>query len=163
MFSIIIALRRTLDSIARCLKEPGSISRAVRHRGPVVVVLILMSRSILAQDALRTSLAGDAAAAARRLQADDQPYTFKAGDFKLLVTPSLELDWNDNINLSKNNAEDDFILRPLVAMNASYPVGTYNLLNLSVDFGYNKYLLHNEFSGWQLASGSAISLTFLNG
>ena len=29
-----------------------------------------------------------------------EPYTVKAGDFRLLVAPSLGLDWNDNVNLS---------------------------------------------------------------
>ena len=157
MFPIITKLRRILDSIAHGFKEPGGVSEAARHCRSVAAVMILMSQPILAQDALRTSLAGDAAAAARNLQAESQAYTFKAGDFKLLVKSSLELDWNDNINLSKTNAEDDFILRPLVALDASYPIGTYNLLNLSVDFGYNQYLIHDEFSGWQLDSGSALS------
>jgi hypothetical protein len=157
MFTIITRLRENLDSIARCLKQPGRISDAVLRRCPVAAVLILMSRPMLAQDALRTSLAGDAAAEAGRLQAESRQYTFQAGDFKLLVTPSLELDWNDNINLSKNNAESDFILRPLVALNASYPISTYNLLNLSVDFGYDKYFIHDELSQWRLDSGSVLS------
>src|ERR1035438_955138 len=90
MFPIITKLRRILDSIAHGFKEPGGVSEAARHRRSVAAVLILMSQPILAQDALRTSLAGDAAAAARNLQAESQAYTFKAGDFKLLVKRSEE-------------------------------------------------------------------------
>ena len=119
--------------------------------------MFLAARLATAQEALRSSLAGDAAAEARNLQLQSQPYTVKSGDFRLLVTPSLELDWNDNINLSRNNTEADFILRPLVALNASYPIGTYNLLNLSVAFGYDKYLIHDAYSQLRLDSGSELS------
>ena len=119
--------------------------------------MLLAARPATAQEALRSSLAGDAAAEARNLQLQSQPYTFKAGDFKLLVTPSLELDWNDNITLSRDNTEADFILRPLVALNASYPIGAYNLLNLSVAFGYDKYLIHDAYSQLRLDSGSELS------
>lgn len=119
--------------------------------------MLLAARPATAQEALRSSLAGDAAAEARNLQLQSLLYTVKWGDFKLLVTPSLELDWNDNINLSKDNTEADFILRPLVALNASYPIGAYNLLNLSVAFGYDEYLIHNGYSQWRLDSGSELS------
>ena len=119
--------------------------------------MLLAARLATAQEALRTSLAGDAAAEARRLQLQSLPYTVKSGDFRLLVTPSLELDWNDNISLARTNTQADFILRPLIALDASYPLGTYNLLNLSVAFGYDKYINHDEFSQWRLDSGSELS------
>jgi hypothetical protein len=119
--------------------------------------MLLAARPAAAQEALRTSLAGDAAAEARRVQLQSLPYTVKAGDFRLLVVPSLGLDWNDNINLSRDNAVSDFILRPLVALNASYPLGAYNVLTLSVAFGYDKYLNHDEYSQWRLDSGSEFS------
>jgi hypothetical protein len=68
-----------------------------------------------AQEALRTSLAGDAAAEARDLQQESQVYTIKSGDFRLLATPSLTLDWNSNINNAHTDALQDFILFPLWA------------------------------------------------
>lgn len=119
--------------------------------------MFLVTRLGTAQEALRTSLAGDAAAEARRFQLQSMAYTLKWGDFRLLVTPSLALNWNDNINLTKDNTESDFILSPLVALDASYPLSTYNLLNLSVDFGYNKYINHDELSQWYLGSASGVS------
>jgi len=139
---------------ARCL---GGLPRYAWLTPSLAALMLLAARLATAQEALRTSLAGDAAAEARHLQLQSLPYTVKSGDFRLLVTPSLELDWNDNINLSRDNAEADFILRPLVALNASYPLGTYNLLNLSVAFGYDKYINHDEFSQWRLDSGSEFS------
>ena len=125
--------------------------------GSLAASLILMSRPVLAQEALRSSLAGDAAAEARRVQPESLPYNFKSGDFRLLVTPSVGLDWNDNINTSKDNAEEDFILRPLVGLTASYPLTQRNLLQLNVTFGYNNYFQHDELSTWYVQSGSELS------
>jgi hypothetical protein len=85
------------------------------------------------------------------------PYTVKSGDFRLLGSASVEGDWNDNVYLSKDNQQDDFILRPLIGLNASYPVTQHNLLQLDVTFGYSKYFNHNDLSTWYLQSGSALS------
>ena len=139
---------------ARCL---GGLPRYAWLTPCLAALMLLATRLATAQEALRSSLAGDAAAEARNLQLQSPLYTVKWGDFRLLVTPSLELDWNDNINLSRDNTEADFILIPSIALNASYPISTYNLLNLSVAFGYDKYIEHNELSRWYLGSGSELS------
>ena len=110
-----------------------------------------------AAQALRNSVAGQAAAEARRVRPESLPYTFKSGDFRLLVTPSLGLDWNDNINLSESNAQQDFILRPLLRLNASYPVTDRNLLSFTVGVGYEKYFEHDDLSDWVVLSGSELS------
>ena len=148
------ANRRWFAPAARC---PGRRSRCARLALWLAALILLVTRLASAQEALRTSLAGNAAAEARRLQLQSMAYTLKSGDFRLLVTPSLALNWNDNINLTKDNPESDFILSPVVALNASYPLTTYNLLNLSVDFGYNKYINHDAFSQWYLGSASGVS------
>ena len=49
-------------------------------------------------------------------------YTVKDGDFILQVTPSLEVDWNDNVTLTKTDPESDVILTPLISLNAMYPI-----------------------------------------
>ena len=113
-----------------------------------------------AQEALRNSLTGEAAAEARKLQRQSLPYTFKSGDFKVLVTPSLGLDWNDNINIVRTNALQDFILKPRVQLNLSYPITENNLLSLNVGGGYDKYLDHDQYSTWYLQSGTELSFDF---
>jgi hypothetical protein len=110
-----------------------------------------------AAQGLRNSMTGEAAAAARQARPESLPYTVKTGDFRLLVTPSLGLDWNDNINVSDSNPESDFILKPLLQLNASYPVTDRNLLRLTVGVGYDKYFQHDNWSGWVLQSGSELS------
>jgi hypothetical protein len=110
-----------------------------------------------AQEALRTSLAGDAAAEARNRQQQTQAYTVKSGDFRLLVTPGLSLDWNDNINTAHTNALQDFILLPTLGLNMSYPVTQHNLLQLNVTVGYQEYLEHSQYSSLYVQSGSVLS------
>ena len=118
---------------------------------------LLTVRLALAQDALRNSLAGDAAAEARNLQQQSQDYTVKSGDFRLLVTPSLSLNWNDNINLSKTDPLQSFILFPELGLDMSYPLSQRNLLRLNVTFGYQDYLEHSQYSALYVQSGSALS------
>ena len=123
----------------------------------LVAFIVLAASPAPAQEALRNSLTGEAAAAARKLQVQSVPYTFKSGDFKLLITPSLGMDWNDNINIVNTNALQDFILRPRVQLNLSYPITQNNLLSLSVGGGYDKYLDHDQYSTWYLQSGTELS------
>jgi hypothetical protein len=123
----------------------------------LAVALILVLRLAPAQEALRNSMAGAAAAEARRIRPESLPYTFKAGEFRALVTPSLGLDWNDNVRTSKTDREDDFILRPLLNLSASYPVTQRNLLQLNLGVGYQHYFQHDELSTWYLHSGSELS------
>ena len=118
---------------------------------------ILLAGSLPAQEALRGSMAATAAAEARRSQLRSPDYTFKSGDFRMLVKPSLGLDYNDNINLRKDDRWDDFILRPLLQLTASYPITQNNLLFVDIGVGYDKYFDHDEYSQFRLNSGSQIS------
>jgi len=124
----------------------------------LIAAIVLNATLAPAQDALRNSIAVQAAAQQRILTLESQPYTFKAGDFRLLLAPSLGLDWNDNVNLSKSNPEDDFILRPMLALNASYPITQRNLLHLNVTLGYDKYFQHDNLTRLRIQSGSEVSL-----
>lgn len=127
-------------------------------RSCFVIGLILHSRPAFAQMALRNSLAGEAAAEARHISPDSLPYTFKSGDFRLLVTPSMNTEWNDNVYLSQTNREDDFIFQPTVGFDLSYPFSDRNLLDVNVTTGYSEYVKHHDLSAFYLASGSGISL-----
>ena len=109
------------------------------------------------QDAVQDLVALDSARDARRKQWTAQNYTFKSGDFRLLMTPSLGLDWNDNINLSSTDEESDFILKPLVNFDLTYPLTEANLLTLNLGLGYDYYFDHHENSTWRVQSGSALS------
>lgn len=97
----------------------------------------------------------------RMAQLPEAPYTIRQGDFRLLISPSLGIDWNDNINTSRSDPRDDFILRPLLRLTASYPLTQKNLLRLNVGFGYDHYFEHSELSTWRLTSDSALSFDMM--
>jgi hypothetical protein len=108
-------------------------------------------------------LAGDSAAQARnqQMQAPQvQDYMFKEGDFRMLVTPSMGLEWNDNVNLADTNVLSDEIIMPAVGLRATYPWSERNLLYLDVTVGYDWYLQHPRFSSFQFDSGSGTGLSF---
>lgn len=84
------------------------------------------------------------------------PYTFKKGDFRVLLSPSFSTEWNDNVNGS-DGGNSDFILRPMLQIDASYPITRNNLLRLNLGVGYDQYLENTELSTWRLQSGTALS------
>ena len=138
-------------------RSPCRLPQAAAASRWLAGTVILGARLAFAQDALRSSLAGDTAVEARNQQQASEAYTVKSGDFRLLVTPSLGLDWNDNINLVRTNALQDYIVLPTLGLSMSYPLTQHNLLSLDVTFGYQDYLEHSEFSSWYVQSGSALS------
>lgn len=143
--------------LAHGLRGRWSGSRSVAGGSWLAAALVFTVGLCPAQESHRNSIAGAAAVEARRLHPESQPYTFKSGDLRLLVTPSLEMDWNDNVNLSEKDALEDFILRPLLQFEGSYPITQRNLLRFSVGVGYDQYLSHDEFSALRLVSGSEVA------
>ncbi len=120
--------------------------------------IVVLATAASAQEALRNSLAGDAAAEARRAQLQDLPFTFKVGDFRTLATTSLEQRWNDNVSVSSSGVrQQDFILTPTLQLNMSYPVTAENVLQFNVGVGYDLYFEHRDLSGVRVFSGSALS------
>ena len=80
----------------------------------IALILLLAALSGSAQEALQNAQAGQSASTAQAKQLQSQDYTFKDGDFRVLVLPSMGLQWNDNINLSQTNVMDDYIDRKSV-------------------------------------------------
>ena len=120
----------------QCQDAPGKMSTSpssFRQRDNLIYknmgwwIAFFMLMAVLpatAQEALQNSIAGEKAADNRNQQMQSQQiqdYTFKKGDFRMLILPSLGLDWNDNINLSQTNVMDDYIVKPAVGITASYP------------------------------------------
>src|SRR5471030_297233 len=123
----------------------------------IAVLMLLAVMPSPAQQALQNARTGEMAAEGNQQPRD---YTFKKGDFQMLILPSIGFDWNDNINLSKTNVMDDFIIRPAVGIRASYPLSQRNLLSLDIKVGYNEYLLHPGLSTFELNSSSGTGLSF---
>ena len=126
----------------------------------LVMFVLFAALSASAQEALRNSVAGQTAADSRSQALQAQDYTFKNGDFRLLLTPSIGLQWNDNVNLSQTNLIDDYIVKPAVGIRASYPFTQRNVLYLDVSIGYDRYLEHPNLSTLDLNSSSGTGLSF---
>ena len=141
-------------------------SNSPTHRSSVrrfgftfLFALLLAAIPLRAQDAVRPSLAGEAAAEARRQTLDQIPYNLLAGPIRFRFSATQGIEYNDNINLSENDKQSDWILRPMVNMNALWPVTQLNTLRIDLGLGYAHYINHSESdtNSVLLAPGSQVS------
>lgn len=111
----------------------------------------------VSQEALQNLKNLDSGREQRRQQMAAADYAYKQGDFRLFATPSLGLDWNDNVRTSEHNKESDVILRPMLQLGVSYPLTQVNLLTVNLGVGYDKYIDNDDLSTWRINSGSELS------
>ena len=117
------------------------------------------------QDAIRPSLAGEAAAEARRQSIERIPYNLLVGPVRFRFSATMGLEYNDNINIAEVNQQDDFIFRPQVNFNALWPITQLNTLRFDIGLGYAFYASHSEYNtnGLLLSPGSALSFDIFVG
>ena len=162
-------MRPSANQLSLRLGPTASSWRGLTHEwapaGPsrsrcLVAVILAGAGLASAQEALHSSMAGDEAAAARRRQQESQNYNLSWGDLRLAVAPSLRTEYNDNINTSSTASKQDVILRPMLNLQATYPLTRVNSLNFSIGIGYDDYLNHGEYSALRLEPGSQLSFDF---
>src|SRR5438552_8417752 len=141
------------------------IVRSVCPRGKRLGFFLLVSTLFgalraSAQDAVRPSLAGEEAAEARRQDIEHIPYNLVTGAIRYRISATLGFEYNDNVNLSENRPESDFIIHPQVTINALWPVTQLNTLRLDIGLGYAFYLDHSsqDTNGVLLTPGSQLAL-----
>ena len=108
------------------------------------MLAMVSATTVWGQDAVRPSLAGEAASEARRQDIDRLPYNLMTGPVRFRVSATMGIEYNDNINYAEVNEQEDVILRPQVNVNAVWPVTQINTLTLDLGFGYSAYLDHSE-------------------
>src|SRR2546423_3914995 len=108
------------------------------------VMSILAVASIYAQDAVRPSLAGQAASDARQQDVSRIPYNLLLGPVRFRVGASVGFEYNDNVTYSEVNEQDDVIIRPNLTLDAIWPITQLNTLRLDLGIGYAFYLDHSE-------------------
>jgi hypothetical protein len=120
---------------------------------------------VRAQDAVRPSLAGEAASEARRQDIERIPYNLLIGPVRFRFSATMGMEYNDNINLAEVNKEEDFILRPQVNFDAIWPITQLNTLRLDIGLGYAWYLDHSEANtnGLLINPGSQIAFDIFVG
>lgn len=134
-----------------------------------------------AQDAIRPSLAGEAAAEARRQAIDKIPYNLQLGAIKFRFSATLGFEYNDNVNLAEDGSilaltptgpillvtepQSDWIVRPQVNLNALWPITQLNTLKFDIGLGYAFYMDHSEYNttGLLIAPGSQLAFDIFVG
>ncbi len=69
------------------------------------------------------------------------------------------VEYNDNVNLSEDDKQGDFIFRPQIALNALWPITQLNTLRFDIGLGYAFYANNSQYdtNGLLLSPGSALS------
>ncbi|HZR78685.1 MAG TPA: outer membrane beta-barrel protein [Chthoniobacterales bacterium] len=112
----------------------------------VFAMLVLATGGLFAQDAVRPSLAGQAASEARQEDVSRIPYNLLLGPVRFRVGATVGAEYNDNVNYAEVNEQDDFIITPSVSLDAIWPVTQLNTLRLDIGVGYSFYLDHSEYN-----------------
>jgi hypothetical protein len=112
-----------------------------------------------AQDAIRPSLAGESASEARRQDIEHIPYNLMIGPVRFRLGATIGVEYNDNINLSEVNEQEDVIIRPQINFNALWPLTQLNTLKMDIGLGYSWYLDHSNANtnGVLISPGSQLS------
>ncbi len=157
---------------------PNSFSFCRITRTGLTLALLMFGTSsvLIAQDAIRPSLAGEAAAEARRQSIDEIPYNLQAGPWKLRFSATLGVEYNDNVNLSEDGSaivrtaagpvlvtseqQSDFIIHPQINVNALWPITQLNTFKLDLGLGYAFYLEHSEYDTNSLLISPGSQLAF---
>jgi hypothetical protein len=108
----------------------------------ILLALLFLAPTLRAQEAVRPSLAGEAAAEARRQSIEQIPYNLLLGPVRFRFSVTTGIEYNDNINLAETNKQDDIIIRPQFNLDAIWPVTQLNTLRLDLGLGYSFYLTH---------------------
>jgi opacity protein-like surface antigen len=117
-----------------------------------------------AQEAIRSSLAGEAAAEARR-RANQTPgyYNLKLGPTFWRFEAGLGLEYNSNVQNRSDQPEDDFIVRPELNLAFRWPVSELNTLVLDAGIGYAKYIDNTDLDRLYIRPGTQLSFDIYSG
>jgi len=135
-------------------------SSVVARTGSIFFLALLFLAPLLrAQEAIRPSLAGEAAAEARRQSIEHIPYNLLVGPVRFRFSMTLGVEYNDNINLAERDKQDDIIIRPQFNVDAIWPVTQLNTLRLDLGVGYDFYLNHSNANtnGILISPGSQLA------
>ena len=121
------------------------------------MVLLSLTFPLMAQEALRISLAGDVAAETRKQARNSVGYyNLLWGPVALRCGAAMGVEFTDNVHNS-SHAESDEVVHPSADLQLNWPVTEWNTLNLSVDAGYSFYAQHSGLNQFYLNPGSGLS------
>ena len=123
------------------------------------LLFLLLAPVLRAQEAVRPSLAGEAAAEARRQSVEQIPYNLLLGPVRFRFSITTGVEYNDNINLAEINKQSDVIIRPQFNLDAIWPLTQLNTLRFDLGLGYAFYLDHPnaDTNGVLISPGSQLA------
>jgi len=117
-----------------------------------------------AQEAVRMSMAGEAAAQAHKSSMINiDSYTLRVGPTLWRAGAGLGLSYQDNITYVQNGQQGDFIYRPNVNTDLLWPITDKQSLNLSLGVGYWGYLQHSALNRVYITPNSDLSFDIYAG
>lgn len=120
--------------------------RSFRTTKVLALLPILGAVSIsYSQDAVRPSLAGEAASEARQQDVSRIPYNLMIGPVRFRLSATVGVEYNDNVNYADVGTQSDWIFTPTVNVDAIWPITQLNTLRLDLGIGYGIYLDHSNY------------------
>lgn len=113
-----------------------------------------------AQEALLNAVQGDQSYQNRRQQAIESPMPMHAGPVGFSVAANLGLAYDDNVLISSENQQDDFIVTPGATVGIYYPITERTRINLGVGLGYQIYTQGTRQDRFTLAPNSELAFDF---
>lgn len=84
----------------------------------------------------------------------------KVGPVVFDASMATEVEFNDNVGISENNRESDFIFRPMLRLDSQWRVSRLNTIHLNFGLGYSKYLDHSDLDTKSLLVDPGSELAF---
>ncbi len=130
----------------------------------VPVSLTALASAAHAQDIVRPSMTRAYAPETRRYVNEEPNYNIRAGSVSLLLDASVFAEYNDNVNLSSVNKQDDIIIRPTIGVTAKWELSDLNSVTLRLGAGYAYYVNDNGGgNGFTLEPGSELAFNIYAG
>jgi hypothetical protein len=92
-------------------------------------------------------------------------YNFAIGPIRFALAAGIGVEWNDNITFAERHRKADFIVRPSLDIDATWPMSELHTLRFALGLGYAKYFNHSKFDaeGLLVSPDSQIELRFALG
>jgi hypothetical protein len=147
-----------LLSLLRAGSRGGDlISGALWGRWVPLAAFFLLAGIAHAQESLRASMAGEAAAEARKQALSAGRYNLRLGPISLRFQSGLEMDVTDNVRLAESHPQADLMFRPQFNVVSVWPVSEKNSLSLSLGVGYVKYVKTASYDNLFVSPNSDLS------
>jgi hypothetical protein len=140
--------------------------RLLRRIALLLSISLLGEMSIAhAQDAVRPSLAGEAASEARQQDVNRIPYNLMLGPVRFRVSATVGVEYSDNVNYADVGAQTDWIFTPNVNVDAIWPITQLNTLRLDLGLAYALYVDHSNYDtrGILIAPNSQVAFDIFVG